>query len=72
MPGRYTHRACAVCREKTSFKFLPHETDAYGRSLMVCTRCNHREAAPGQSKPSWKELMERDDSPIHSPPQRRP
>ena len=61
MPGRrpYTHARCYVCRKDQDFKFL-RERDVYGRTLMVCTQCNHKEAAPGQRKPTWKELMERD------------
>ena len=62
MAGRYTHRVCAVCRKKTDFKFLPQERDWYGRSLMVCTHCGFKEAAPGQKKPTWKELLEGDDT----------
>lgn len=56
----YTHRHCSSCRRKTNYKYLPNEKDVYGRSLMVCTNCNGKIAIPGQPKPSWKELMERD------------
>jgi hypothetical protein len=63
MPGRYTHQPCPICRKKTDFKLLPDEMDAYGRSLMVCTRCNHKAAAPGQRKPTWGELLGRDEGP---------
>lgn len=63
MRGRYTRRDCPICREKRDFKFLPQEQDASGRSLMLCTRCNHKEAAPGQRKPTWKELMGRNEGP---------
>lgn len=58
---RYTHRRCPICREDRDFKFLPTERDVYGRTLMVCTRCNHKEASPGRPKPTWKELLERDE-----------
>jgi len=51
MPSRpYTQRRCPVCRTNTDFKYLPHDRDEYQRTLMVCTRCNHREPKPGQAK----------------------
>ena len=51
MPSRpYTHRRCAVCRQGRNFKYLPNERDEYGRTLIVCTRCNHKEPKPGQVK----------------------
>jgi hypothetical protein len=49
----YTHHYCPICRRKSDFKFLPHERDEYQRTLMVCTRCNHKEPKPGQTKVDW-------------------
>jgi len=37
-----------VCRQGRNFKYLPNERDEYGRTLMVCTRCNQKEPKPGQ------------------------
>ena len=56
----YTNRQCAICKQLRNFKYLPREKDAYGRILMVCTRCSSKIAIPGQAKPTWKEMMERD------------
>ncbi len=39
-----------MCRQGRNFKYLPNERDEYGRTLMVCTRCNHKEPKPGQIK----------------------
>lgn len=50
----YTRQRCGVCRDLRDFKFLPDERDEYERSLMVCTRCNHKTASPGQVKRVWK------------------
>jgi CRISPR/Cas system-associated protein Cas10 (large subunit of type III CRISPR-Cas system) len=50
----YTHQRCGVCRDLRDFKLLPNERDEYERSLMVCTRCNHKATAPGQVKQVWK------------------
>lgn len=60
MKAKYTHRRCGLCRQDREFKYLPEERDIYGRVLMVCTHCNSRAPVPGQRKPTWKELMERD------------
>ncbi|MBV9485816.1 MAG: hypothetical protein JO246_07125 [Frankiaceae bacterium] len=57
---KYTHQQCEVCRAKRDFKFLPDERDVYERTLMVCTTCNGKVPVPGQPKPTWQELMERD------------
>ncbi len=60
MKAKYMHRRCSVCRKDQNFKLLPDERDEFGRTLMVCTRCSSKKAAPGQRKPTWSEMMERD------------
>jgi hypothetical protein len=60
MRPKYIHVRCPVCRCNQDFKLLPNERDEFKRTLMVCARCNAKRAAPGQVKPSWREMMGRD------------
>jgi hypothetical protein len=59
MKEGYTSHKCRICRRRTNFKYLPHKQDVFGRYLMVCTSCSGKIAIPGQRKPTWKEMLER-------------
>ena len=66
MKAKYTNRRCQVCRQGRDFKYLDQERDIFERTLMVCTSCNSKMAVPGQRKPTWKELLKRDEDSVNT------